>query len=69
MTRNEAFARYLESLSRRERRAKTRDIREKLDVSRNVIYDWTSGRSQIKRVYFDKIIEIVGVDLSAGVEN
>lgn len=64
MTANEALDKYLGSLSRNERIAKSRDIRETLGVSRFVLSDWRRGRSRLDRVYFDKIIEIVGVDLS-----
>lgn len=68
MTRNEALAKYLESLDSQKRIAKLRDIREGLDVSRFVVYYWVVGRTRINRVFFDKISEIVGVDLSVGVE-
>lgn len=68
MTRNEALAEYLGSLSSHERRAKMRDIKEKLDVSRDVVYNWIAGRTQINRVFFDEISKIVAVDLSVNVE-
>ena len=63
MTANEALDKYLSTLPRQERVAKSRDIREILGVSRFVLSDWRRGRTKIEPVYFDKIIEIVGVDL------
>ena len=63
MTTNEALDKYLGSLSVKERIAKSRDIREKLGISRFVLGNWRRGRSKLPPVYFDKIIEIVGVDL------
>lgn len=68
MTRNEALNHYLSSLSTKERIAKSRDIREKLEISLSVLCDWRRGRTPLKRVYFDKIIEIVGVDLNIYVD-
>ncbi|MBD5243156.1 MAG: hypothetical protein HDS60_03610 [Barnesiella sp.] len=63
MTTNEALDRYLSSLSHQERIAKSRDIRQMLGISQSVLSDWRRGRSMLKSVYFDKIIEVVGVDL------
>lgn len=65
MTRNEALDHYLSSLPRKERVAKSRDIRESLEITRYVLSDWRRGRTNIARIYFDKIIEIVGVDLNS----
>lgn len=65
MTPNEALDRYLDSLPRPERVAKSRDIREKLEISRSVLSDWRCGRTKLPPVYFDKIIEIVGVNLNS----
>lgn len=68
MTANEALDHYLGSLPRPERDAKSRDIREMLEISRSVLSDWRCGRTKLPSVYFDKIIEIVGVDLNLYVE-
>lgn len=65
MTPNEALDRYLQSLPNDERIAKSRDIREKLEISRYVLSDWRRGRTPIHPVFFAKIIEIVGVDLNS----
>lgn len=65
MNSNEALDSYLQSLPRNERIAKSRDIREKLCISRFVLSDWRRGRTSIHPVFFDKIIEIVGVDLNS----
>lgn len=65
MTANEALDHYLASLTRGERVAKSRDIREKLKISRFVLSDWRRGRTKLAPVYFDKISEIVGVDLNS----
>ena len=65
MTKNEALRHYLESLSTKERIAKSRDIREQLGVSVFVLSNWTCNRTEIPPLYFDKIIEIVGVDLKS----
>ena len=65
MTANEALDHYLRSLPRHERVAKSRDIMEVLDISRYVLSDWRRGRTKLPRVYFDKIIEILGVDLNS----
>lgn len=65
MTANEVLDHYLDSLPRPERVAKSRDIREKLGISRFVLSDWRRGRTSIHPVFFDKIIEIVGVDLKS----
>lgn len=65
MSPNEALDQYLRTLPRKERIAKSRDIRETLGISRFVLSDWRSGRTKLSSVYFDKIIEIVGVDLNS----
>ena len=65
MTPNEALDHYLSSLPNNERIAKSRDIREKLEITRSVLSAWRRGRTKLRGVYFDKIIEIVGVDLSS----
>ena len=69
MTRNQLLYRYLRSLSPAERRAKCRDIREGLEISSSVLHNWRYGTTPLKKIYFDKIIEIVGVDLNIYVEN
>lgn len=69
MTANEALDYYLGSLPNNERIAKSRDIREILGISRNVLSDWRRGRTKIQPISFTKIIEIVGVDLNAYVDN
>lgn len=66
---NKALDRYLGSLTNTERIAKSRDIRESLDVSSTVLCFWRSGRTKLKKVYFDKIIEVVGVDLNKYIAN
>lgn len=68
MTTNEALDKYLSSLDRRERTAKTRDIREELGISRSVLSEWRRGRTRLHIVFLDKIGEILGVDLSADVD-
>lgn len=68
MTTNEALDKYLSSLSRRERTAKTRDIREGLGISRFVLSDWRRGRTRLHIAFLDKIGEILGIDLSVDVE-
>lgn len=65
MTANEALDHYLDSLPRHERVAKSRDIRETFKISRSVLSDWRRGRTKLRPVYFDKIIEIVGDDLNS----
>lgn len=65
MTANEVLDHYLGSLSRPELNAKSRDIRETLGISRAKLSNWRRGKTKIAPVYFDKIIEIVGVDLNS----
>lgn len=65
MTPNEALDGYLRSLPNNVRIAKSRDIRETLGVSRSVLSDWRRGRTPIHPVFFDKIVEIVGIDLNS----
>ena len=69
MDQNQILNRYLSSLSDQERIAKSRDIREKHGISRFVLSNWRSGRSKIHPLFFDKISEIVGVDLNTYVDN
>lgn len=69
MTTNEALDKYLRSLSRKERVAKSRDIRENLGISRFVLSDWRRGRTKLAPVYFVEIMKIVGVDLNVCVGN
>ena len=68
MNSNTALDNYLRSLPYNVRIAKTRDIREMLGISRFVLSDWRRGRTPLHPVFFDKIIEIVGVDLNSYVE-
>lgn len=68
MDKNLALDRYLQSLPYEERIAKSRDIREILGISRFVLCNWRRGRTEIHPVFFDKIKEIVGVDLDSYVE-
>lgn len=63
MTANEVLDNYLGSLPRRESIAKSRDIREKLCISRDVLCNWRRGRTEIHPVFWDKIKEIIGEDL------
>lgn len=66
---NAALDRYLASLPNAERIAKTRDIREALNVTSDVVSDWRRGRSELKPDSFDKISEVLGVDLQPYIEN
>lgn len=65
MERNKALVAYFGTLSDRERIAKSRDIRETLEISQHILTNWRRERTELKKIYFDKIIEIVGVDLYA----
>lgn len=65
MTTNEALDNYLSHLRRPELIAKSRDIRETLGITRAVLSNWRRGRTPLRQVYFDKIIETVGVDLNS----
>ena len=47
--------------------AKSRDIREELGITRDVLSNWRRGRTELRPVFLDKISEILGVDLSANV--
>lgn len=69
MTANKALADYLRSLPPAERIAKSRDIREKLCISNNVLTSWRVGRTKIHPVFRDKIIEILGCDIFMDVTN
>lgn len=66
---NLAFAKYIRSLSSRERIAKLRDIRQGLNKSPSVVLNWRLGRTELNQSCFDKISEIVGVDLYNYVDN
>lgn len=68
MTPNEALDFYLSSLPRHARIAKARDIREYLGISKCVLSNWRRGRSKLKRIYLDKIMEVLDVDLNSIVE-
>ena len=63
MNYNLAFKKYIRSLSSRERIAKLRDIRQGLNKSPSVVLNWRLGRTELNKSCFDKISEIVGVDL------
>lgn len=63
MDENKALKAYLDSLSTKERIAKSRDIREALGISWYILSDWKTGRSRLHPVFLDKISEIVGVDI------
>lgn len=69
MTANKALDDYLRSLGSTERIAKSRDIREKLGVSKTVLSFWRHGRTKIHPVFQSKISEIVGQDIFANVVN
>lgn len=66
---NLAFKKYIRSLSSRERIAKLRDIRQGLKKSPSVVLNWRLGRTVLDQSCFDKISEIVGVDLYNYVDN
>ena len=63
MDENKSLKAYLDSLSTKERIAKSRDIRETLGISWYILSDWKTGRSRLHPVFLDKISEIVGVDI------
>lgn len=67
MTTNQALDQYLSTLSRRDLIAKSRDIREELGITRDVLSNWRRGRTELRPVFLDKISEILGVNLSANV--
>lgn len=67
MTANQALDQYLSALSRRDRVAKSRDIREELGITRDVLSNWRRGKTELRPVSLDKISEILGVDLSKNV--
>ena len=66
---NLAFSKYIRSLSSRERIAKLRDIRQRLDKTPQIVLNWRLGRTALDKSCFDKISEIVGVDLNNYVDN
>lgn len=63
MDTNKALDLYLSSLPAPERIAKSRDIREKLGISRFVLSDWRRGRTPLRLVFFNEIAKIVGEDI------
>jgi len=69
VTANEALDNYLNSLSPKERAAKSRDIRVLCRKSRSVLYDWRKGRSQIDIAWQDKITEAIGENIFENVTN
>lgn len=68
MTTNQRLDRYLSSLPGRVRLAKSRDIRQELNISCSKLSDWRRGRSHLPAIYLREISKIVGVDLFADVE-
>ena len=66
---NLAFSKYIRSLSSRERIAKLRDIRQGLNKTPQIVLNWRLGRTVLDQSYFDKISDIVGVDLNNYVDN
>lgn len=67
MTTNEILDRYLKLLPHHVRIAKSRDIRQSLNITRSVLSDWRRGRTRISAETLGKISEVVGVDLSEDV--
>lgn len=63
MTTNEILDRYLKLLPHNVRIAKSRDIRQSLNITRSVLSDWRRGRTRLSAETLDKISEVVGVDL------
>lgn len=68
MTQNVALNNYLKCLPMPERRATLKKLREGLHVSSAVITNWRQGTTVIHPLFYDKIIEILGVDLMANVK-
>lgn len=68
MTKNEALAKYFDSLSPAMRRAKSRDIKESCHISTRVLYYWREGYTRIPPLCADKIVEILGTNIFRGVE-
>lgn len=68
MTTNQSLDNYLASLPDKERIAKSRDIRELLNISCAKLSDWRRGRTRLHPVFLREISEIVGVDLLSDVE-
>lgn len=69
MTTNQSLNRYLSSLPNNVRIAKSRDIRTELKISRAILSDWRTGRTQLHPLFLREISKIVGVDLMADVSN
>lgn len=69
MTTNQRLDCYLNSLPSRVRIAKSRDIRNKLGISRAKLSDWRRGRSKLPPIYLREISKIVDVDLLGDVGN
>ena len=65
MTSNESLAKYLDSLPAPERIAKSRDIREKLNISKDKLSDWRCGRIKLDYLSFCKLKKILGVELES----
>lgn len=63
MTTNEILDRYLTLLPHNVRIAKSRDIRQSLNITRSVLSDWRRGRTRLEPETLAEISEIVGVDL------
>lgn len=63
MTTNEILDRYLKLLPHHVRIAKSRDIRQSLNITRSVLSDWRRGRTRLEPETLAEISEIVGVDL------
>lgn len=63
MTTNEILDRYFKLLPHNVRIAKSRDIRQSLNITRSVLSDWRRGRTRLSAETLDKISEVVGVDL------
>ena len=63
MTTNETLDRYFKLLPNHVRIAKSRDIRQSLNITRSVLSDWRRGRTRLEPETLGEISEIVGVDL------
>lgn len=67
MTTNEILDRYFKLLPPHVRIAKSRDIRQSLNITRSVLSDWRRGRTRLSAETLGKISEVVGADLSEDV--
>lgn len=65
MTANESLAKYLDSLPGPERIAKSRDIREKLNITPYKLSDWRRGRVKLDYLNYCKIKKLLGIELEA----